>query len=220
MLLYSPSEVFRLTRQNQSDHHLPDGFGHRLTGFWAISCNFLYVFLYREVPGKRFKTRQERRNPSGFIKREKTEMPMKKACTTAGCPNLTDTGGKCSSCRRETSAARGTTDERGYGADFRRLRVPCFERDAWRCVDCGFEPDIVRMCREVGLPMPPAQRILEELRLRLRDRRTHLNADHVIPIDQAPELRLELSNLVTRCNRCNVSRMRKGNPHPDEQGRP
>jgi 5-methylcytosine-specific restriction endonuclease McrA len=93
------------------------------------------------------------------------------------------------------------------------VRLACFIRDGWRCVECGFEPDIVRMAREAGVAMPPANRVLEELRLRFGDGRKHLHADHQIPIEQAPELRLDLRNLRTRCNVCNVSRRNRGNPN-------
>jgi len=71
------------------------------------------------------------------------------------------------------------------------------------------------MCREAAVAMPPADRILNELRLRFADGRTHLHADHVIPIEQAPALRLDLGNLQTTCNHCNVSRRNQGNPRAD-----
>ena len=92
--------------------------------------------------------------------------------------------------------------ERGYDVYHRRLRVLCFIRDGWRCVDCGWEPDIVRLCRENGLDLPPTWRILRELRDRFADGLTHLHADHQIPIAERPDLRLDLDNLRTRCDRC------------------
>jgi len=138
---------------------------------------------------------------------------MKKQCTEQGCARLTEGGGKCPSCRTAADTARGTTAERGYARGWERVRLVCFIRDQWRCVDCKWEPDIVRMCREAGLPRPPADRILNELRLRFADGRTHLHADHLRTVEQAPELRLDLDNLRTRCNHCNVSRRNKGNTH-------
>lgn len=139
-----------------------------------------------------------------------TRGAMRKPCTQPGCPQLTDTGGKCPVCARAADRLRGKTADRGYDAAFRKLRPIVFARDGWRCVDCGWEPDIVRLCREAELPMPPMSRILDELRLRYADHREHLHADHEIPIEQAPALRLSLSNLRTRCNACNVSRRNRG----------
>src|SRR5229473_3064400 len=88
-------------------------------------------------------------------------------CSIPGCPELTE-GGPCESHRRarqlEHDVRRGTSAGRGYDADHRRLRVRCFERDGWRCVDCGWEPDIVRVFREVGLGVLRADKVLDELR--------------------------------------------------------
>src|ERR1035438_5782538 len=59
-------------------------------------------------------------------------------CSTPGCPELTP-GGPCEQHRRarqrEHDERRGTSVERGYDASHRRLRVLCFMRDGWRCVD-------------------------------------------------------------------------------------
>ena len=88
-------------------------------------------------------------------------------CPLLGCRELT-AGGPCDANRRtlqrEHDARRGTTAERGYDRDHRRLRVRCFQRDAWRCVDCGWEPEVVRLFREVGLGLPSVQTVLAELR--------------------------------------------------------
>src|ERR1039457_721062 len=88
-------------------------------------------------------------------------------CTTPGCPELTP-GGPCEQHRRarqrEHDVRRGTSVERGHDADHCRLRVLCFQRDRWRCVDCGWEPEIVSVFREAGLGVPPAPEVLDELR--------------------------------------------------------
>jgi 5-methylcytosine-specific restriction endonuclease McrA len=121
------------------------------------------------------------------------------------CPELTP-GGPCEQHRRvrqrEHDARRGTPSSRGYNADHRRLRVRCFQRDGWRCVDCGWEPDLVRDFRKYDLGDPPVDRILDELRARFSQHVRHLHADHQIPIEQRPDLRLDLDNLRTRCNLC------------------
>src|ERR1035437_1624221 len=98
-------------------------------------------------------------DPQGGVRR------VLRPCTTPGCPELTP-GGPCEQHRRarqrEHDERRGTIVERGYDADHRRLRVLCFQRDGWRCVDCGWEPDIVADFRRYGLGDPPTERVLAE----------------------------------------------------------
>jgi 5-methylcytosine-specific restriction endonuclease McrA len=60
----------------------------------------------------------------------------------------------------------------------------------------------VRDCNQYQIDPPPAAVILEELRQRWHHGQTHLHADHDIPIDVRPDLRLSLDNYRTRCNRC------------------
>ena len=126
-------------------------------------------------------------------------------CTTPGCPRLTP-GGPCEQHRRarqrEHDERRGSSFDRGYDADHRRLRLLCFQRDCWRCLDCGWEPDIVRDFREAGLGPPPAEQVLDELRCAFARGDRHLHADHQIPIEERPDLRLDLENLRTRCDGC------------------
>ena len=126
-------------------------------------------------------------------------------CTTPGCPELTP-GGPCEQHRRirqrEHDERRGSSRDRGYEADHRRLRILCFQRDGWRCVDCGWEPTIVADFRRYGLGEPPTDRVLAELRDRHNRRERHLHADHQIPIEDRPDLRLDLDNLRTRCDGC------------------
>ena len=111
---------------------------------------------------------------------------------------------------RQQDERRGTSAERGYDANHRRLRVLCFIRDEWRCVDCGWAPNIVSDFRQFDLGMPPTAKVLQELRERFHQGETHLHADHQIPIEQRPDLRLDLDNLRTRCNRChNAKTMRE-----------
>src|SRR6266567_5534430 len=126
-------------------------------------------------------------------------------CSTPGCPELT-TGGPCQSHLRtrqlEHDLRRGTSSERGYDADHRRMRIQCFRRDGWRCVDCAWEPDIIRLFREADLGDPPTEIVLAELRTRHNRGERHLHADHQVPIAERPDLRLDLDNLRTRCDAC------------------
>jgi 5-methylcytosine-specific restriction endonuclease McrA len=130
---------------------------------------------------------------------------LRRPCTAPGCPMLTY-GGPCEQHRRarqrEHDVRRGTSAERGYDASFRRLRVLCFQRDEWRCVDCGWQPKTVRIFREAELGEPPVQEVLKELRQAFGRRERHLHADHQIPIADRPDLRLDLDNLRTRCDAC------------------
>ena len=126
-------------------------------------------------------------------------------CTFPRCPELTS-GGPCESHRRERQREhdkrRGTATERGYDEHHRRLRVLCFERDGWRCVDCAWEPDIVKVFREAGLGQPSTDRVLAELRDSFNRGERHLHADHEIPIAERPDLQRDLENMRTRCDAC------------------
>ena len=97
---------------------------------------------------------------------------------------------------------RAKTAARGYDAQHKRLRVLCFERDRWKCSDCGWQPEIVALCVEIGIDLPPTTVILHELSAAFARGERHLHADHQIPIEQRPDLRLELDNYRTRCDRC------------------
>ena len=137
-------------------------------------------------------------------------------CSTPGCGEL-GAGGSCELHRRrrqrEDDDRRGSSTERGYDASHRRLRIVCFERDSWRCVDCDWEPDIIRDCREAGLESPPTAEVLTELRARFARGDRHLHADHEIPIEVRPDLRLDLDNLRTRCDGCHRAKtMRESVP--------
>jgi 5-methylcytosine-specific restriction endonuclease McrA len=116
---------------------------------------------------------------------------------------------------RAIDQARGSSVRRGYDARHRRLRILCFQRDAWRCVDCGWEPEIVRLLRELGLGLPPTKHVLDELRRAFARGERHLHADHQIPIEVRPNLRLDLDNLRTRCDRCHRAKTARESARTD-----
>ena len=123
----------------------------------------------------------------------------KRPCRAPGCAALV-VSGFCAQ-HLQPEAPRATTAERGYGAEHKKLRVQCFVRDGFRCVDCGWEPRGARLRRELEMELPAAK-ILEELRVAFANGKRHLHADHELPIELRPDLRLSLDNLRTRCNEC------------------
>ena len=133
----------------------------------------------------------------------------KRPCNWPGCKALCDGDAYCPEHRRRQDERRGTSAERGYDADHRRLRVLCFQRDEWRCVDCGWEPNIVADFRRFGMGTPPVEPVLTELRQRFSLGERHLHADHQIPIAIRPDLRLDLGNMRTRCNTCHSAKTLK-----------
>lgn len=120
------------------------------------------------------------------------------------CPNCRTLieNGNCISCRKIRAKMRGKTAERGYDQAHRRLRVQCFDRDAWRCMECQWEPALVRSCREAGVPCPPVAVVLAELRHAFESGGMYLEMDHIVPIAQRPDLRLDLDNMATLCKAC------------------
>jgi len=130
-------------------------------------------------------------------------LPLKQ-CSLLGCRTLT-AHGRCDA-HQTIQPLRGTTVERGYGSDHKRIRILCFERDSWRCVDCGWEPELVRVFREAGLDPPDTEHVVDELRRAYARGDRHLHADHIVPIEVDAGLRMVLGNLATRCNQCHNAR--------------
>ena len=134
-------------------------------------------------------------------------MQLPKRPCSSGCGRFAVSGeSKCSSCEKQRYVRRGTPHARGYDADHNKLRIQCFMRDEWKCVDCGWEPDTVKDFREYGLGDPPIEAILEELRSRWHRKQRHLHGDHDTPIEERPDLRLDLDNYRTRCNECHSAK--------------
>lgn len=143
----------------------------------------------------------------------------KHQCVTPGCPELVDHGSpRCPThqraCYRQNDERRIGSAERGYDAAHRRLRVLCFIRDEWRCVDCGWEPNLVTDFRQFDLGPPPVEQVLAELRERFSQGEKHLHADHQIPIHDRPDLRLSLDNLKTRCDACHRAKTMRESVSP------
>jgi 5-methylcytosine-specific restriction endonuclease McrA len=53
------------------------------------------------------------------------------------------------------------------------------------------------------------EEVLNELRRAFACGERHLHADHQIPIEEQPELRLDLENLRTRCDACHRAKTRR-----------
>lgn len=100
---------------------------------------------------------------------------------------------------------RGTSTERGYDASWRALRVQALIRDAWTCRRCGWQPEPVRLALVYGQE-PPVHPTLRYLAAEQQAKRRHLHVDHVITIEQRPDLRLVLSNLQTLCSSCHAAK--------------
>ena len=82
-------------------------------------------------------------------------------------------------------------------------------------MDCGWEPDIIRLFREFGLGDPPVDELLAELRDRKTQRARHLHAEHEIPIAERPDLRLDLDNFRTRCDGCHQAKTNREKSRSD-----
>ena len=64
----------------------------------------------------------------------------KKPCLHPGCPALIDSGSRCEEHRKEyqqrLDRSRGNSHQRGYDADWRRLREAALKRDNYLCQKC------------------------------------------------------------------------------------
>lgn len=133
-----------------------------------------------------------------------------RACSTPGCHGPAINGSRCDPCQaaryKLQDIRRQSSHDRGYDADHRKLRILCFQRDAWTCVDCGWKPDVVEQCLNIGIEEPPLEIILDELRQRKNRNERHLHGEHDIPIEVRPDLRLDLENYKTRCSECHSAK--------------
>jgi 5-methylcytosine-specific restriction protein A len=106
------------------------------------------------------------------------QRPLSK-CPAAGCRELTRNG-RCEKHKKEKRTRsvenRGNSTERGYGADWQRLRGVKLKHDPL-CADC-----------------------LEEGRTYAgQDYNNPLEVHHIEKVADEPEMRLDLDNLMTLC---------------------
>lgn len=97
-------------------------------------------------------------------------------CSKAGCKELANgrfcTAHNVPANRYSYDTRRGTPAERGYDADWRRVRKQALNRDSYLCQAC--------------LPrVTPAT-----------------DVDHILTVHTRPDLRLDLSNLQSLCKEC------------------
>jgi hypothetical protein len=131
-------------------------------------------------------------------------MPYAPPRICAGCRRPTN--GQCRECERKrqqrSDENRPNSTDRGYDAEYRRVRLIALERDNWTCRDCGWQPDIVRMMGRSGSLAAPTEAVMMELAERARQRLRILHVDHITPIAEAPQLRLDTRNMQTLCDSC------------------
>lgn len=112
-----------------------------------------------------------------------------KACPGCGSPVAVT---PCVDCRPASTPGQHTRTrtQRGYDNRWLRLRAAAIRTQPW-CADCGLEGD-----PRTGHTSDPAN---------------PLTGDHDVPLAHAPERRLDPTNVVVRCRRCNS---RKGTRRP------
>jgi 5-methylcytosine-specific restriction endonuclease McrA len=67
------------------------------------------------------------------------------------------------------------------------------------------------MYERIGAGVPDTLLVMDELRARQQAGGVHLQGDHIRPISEAPDLRLDAANIATRCNRCHSKRTAREN---------
>jgi 5-methylcytosine-specific restriction endonuclease McrA len=107
-----------------------------------------------------------------------------------------------------TDAERQSSHARGYDKDWAIKRRAIIVRDQFTCTFCGWRPRLVEMCIQHKQPIPDAA-VFQFLSAAYRAGMTHLQVDHIEPIEARPDLRLVDSNLRTLCNACHSARTAK-----------
>ena len=109
-------------------------------------------------------------------------MTMKKPCLDCGIPSPQS---RCASCSEKRLIAnpprfRGTTTQRGYGAEWQRVRRLILDRDRWICYLCNKKLS-----------------------------GSDATVDHIIPLSINKDLGLDPSNLAACCRSCNSKKSGK-----------
>jgi 5-methylcytosine-specific restriction enzyme A len=103
----------------------------------------------------------------------------KKPCSCPGCPVLTserwcETHAKNKFISRSYDQLRGNSTQRGYDSLWKKLRLVALRRDNYLCAHC---------MKFDGRPIQAT------------------DVDHIVPIAEAPERRLDLDNLQCLCKK-------------------
>lgn len=105
-------------------------------------------------------------------------------CQQPGCGEYAVRRGRCEEHAAKAELARGTTKERGYAGGWPWVRKQVLIRDGYECkiqLHCGRGAG-----REFG--------------------DTATEVDHILPIEERPDLRLVMSNLQAACKPCNAAK--------------
>ena len=62
---------------------------------------------------------------------------------------------------------------------------------------------------------PPVAEVLKELRARFHENRQHLQADHIVTIEERRDLRRDLTNMQTLCSSCHSSKTMNESVRPN-----
>jgi 5-methylcytosine-specific restriction endonuclease McrA len=99
-----------------------------------------------------------------------------------GCGQLVSPGPRCFACRRSADRAYNATRPEHHAL---------YRTQAWRKLSAEVRASASR-CTHCLRPLPLARRV----------------ADHLVPVEQAPERALDRSNVVVSCAGCNTKRGR------------
>lgn len=120
-------------------------------------------------------------------------MPLR-YCTTPGCPELTEAGGKCAQHRQQAARSRPSPRVTGrYDRTWERLPLAKLAANPFCEIrtHCFDRPIVFSIATQV---------------------------DHIIPIRQRPDLRLAWSNLQSACESCHSAKTMRENREAGKGG--